>query len=483
MATVTKPSKVSVSNIGPISSIEFDLPEGQGGVRVLKGTSGSGKTTAIRALSGLLGSKDDLSDLVPSDEHDKGEVIGMGRKVNVGKRVTSSGASTVPTLGAKLDMGLLVDPRVSDPKARTKVRIRTLASAGGMRLSPEELLGEKVEEYSEYIDLDEAARCDDPVQMADMMKRALDSAAKEQERQSEVQLGLSKAKAIEAGDMDELNAAGNPDELAAKHRQAMQAAAAIEQELGADKTALEHNAKLDSQIAELQSKVAGDSLEAIQAKIESQQKLVDGLQQRLDAAKAGLQALRNDLKSAQDRQQQLQRLEGNRMAVKGRYTSVDLEAAREAEQVAYTNLVAIQSIARRQQALKDSDLYRAEADELAAIAEKLRAAAQRVQAEVQKALPAGPIEIHDGELMVKHAKRKKLVPYDELSDGERWSIAMQYAINAVGEGGVVPLKQESWQALAPELKKQIAEQCEKAKVWLISAEVAEGPLRVEEFAK
>ncbi len=69
-----------------------------------------------------------------------------------------------------------------------------------------------------------------------------------------------------------------------------------------------------------------------------------------------------------------------------------------------------------------------------------------------------------------------------VSDGERWTIGMQYAIKAVGEGGVLPFKQESWQALGEELRAQIAEQCREAKVWLISADVTHGEdLRVEEF--
>jgi hypothetical protein len=58
---------------------------------------------------------------------------------------------------------------------------------------------------------------------------------------------------------------------------------------------------------------------------------------------------------------------------------------------------------------------------------------------------------------------------------------MEYAIAAVGKGGVFPLDQEAWQSLGPELKDEIALQCKAACVWLITGEIGEGSLRVEEY--
>ena len=46
---------------------------------------------------------------------------------------------------------------------------------------------------------------------------------------------------------------------------------------------------------------------------------------------------------------------------------------------------------------------------------------------------------------------------------------------------MIPLSQEAWQALGPELKDSIAQQCRDSKVWLVTGEVAEGELRVEDY--
>jgi hypothetical protein len=83
--------------------------------------------------------------------------------------------------------------------------------------------------------------------------------------------------------------------------------------------------------------------------------------------------------------------------------------------------------------------------------------------------------------VVDYELRGKKIPFEELSTGQKWKVALEYAVTAVGEGGVIPLSQEAWQALGPELKDSIAQQCRDLKVWLVTGEVAEGELRVEEY--
>lgn len=79
---------------------------------------------------------------------------------------------------------MLVDPKLIDPCARTKVRVRCLVSLGGQKLSPEQLLGSDYEKYSQKIDIDALRDSDDPVAMADKIKRALERYAVDVEREA-----------------------------------------------------------------------------------------------------------------------------------------------------------------------------------------------------------------------------------------------------------------------------------------------------------
>jgi len=214
-------SVVTINDVGAIDSIEIDMPDGEGGVKVLCGTSGAGKTTVLRALSGLLGSKDDLAMLSPKDGADRGEISGLGRSVKVGKKTQSAGSASVPHLGDRLDIATLVEPRLQEPVARTKVRVRCLVSIGGKKLKPEDLLGEKYSDFGEILDLDELRGMDDPIAMADKLKRQLDQLALAEERNGERKAGAAGAKRQEAGDMDTLNSVGDYADLVDKHRAAM----------------------------------------------------------------------------------------------------------------------------------------------------------------------------------------------------------------------------------------------------------------------
>ena len=60
---------VKIKNIGPISTLSMPVPEG-GGVVVLKGRNGSGKSTALDAISAAVSGKGKppIKDLAESGE-------------------------------------------------------------------------------------------------------------------------------------------------------------------------------------------------------------------------------------------------------------------------------------------------------------------------------------------------------------------------------------------------------------------------------
>lgn len=472
-------SVVTINDVGAIDSIKIDMPDGEGGVKVLCGTSGAGKTTVIRALSGLLGSKDDLAMLSPKDGTDRGEIAGLGRSVKVGQRTQSAGSASVPHLGDRLDIATLVEPRLQDPAARTKVRVRCLVSIGGKKLKPEDLLGDS--EFGEILDLDELRGMDDPIAMADKLKRQLDQLALVEERNVERKAGAAGAKRQEAGDMDTLNAVGDYSDVVAKHREAMLALSKAKQQKATYDTSVEANKPITAKIEAKARECEGLDLLVLNEASANAAKVASGLKARYEAAKAVADEAEKNIRDAQKLLAELERLRGEYLFPGEDVEQATLDALTAAESVALQNLQDAGSIQSRKAALAASIELQEESSELAKKAADLRLAAQKVQAEVQKALPAGPIQVQDGLLVVQHGKRRKAVAFDDLSTGERWKVAMTYAISAVGEGGVIPLVQESWQALAPELQAEVAEMCSAAKVWIITAKVTDGELRVEDL--
>ena len=83
--------------------------------------------------------------------------------------------------------------------------------------------------------------------------------------------------------------------------------------------------------------------------------------------------------------------------------------------------------------------------------------------------------------MVLDTERGDGVPFDECSDGEKYRVALPYGIQSVGQGGYLALVQSGWQDLGLPFREEIAAMCRKAKVWLITGEVADGELRLEKF--
>jgi ABC-type cobalamin/Fe3+-siderophores transport system ATPase subunit len=473
-------STVAIEKVGAISSIEFDLPSDSGGVKVFLGTSGSGKTTAIRCLNGLLGG--DTSSLVKSDDAEKGEIHGLGRSVKIGSRKSTSGETEVPHLLDRLDVGLLVDPGIAKAESRTQHRIKALVSLGNVTMTPRELLGDSASELIQYIDMDAAKRASDPVEMAAIMAKSLNAEALATERDSDRKSTLAGAKRVEAGDVDQLSEIGDHSELAGKYRQAMEAVTKASNQKTAYESNIASNKQVDEQLAQLRASYSGPDYQTLETAVQTNQTVVDGLRARLAAAEASLKNAKDDLKTANDHRNQIARLEAAKVDVGLPVDDNAIVMLQKQADEAMRRLEGFQDTSRRKNALDESKSLQNEAAELSVKAEKLRKAAKQVMVDVQKALPEGPIQVDDkGVLVVQHGKRKKPVPYDDLSDGERWSVAMQYAVKAVGEGGVVPLRQESWQALDPNLRKAVAKQARDSRIWIVTAQVSEGPLRVEDF--
>jgi hypothetical protein len=143
-----------------------------------------------------------------------------------------------------------------------------------------------------------------------------------------------------------------------------------------------------------------------------------------------------------------------------------------------------QTLAAQQQALAHQ---KSKAEELAVSAQEYaqEAAALRrkakqtdeVLSEIVSTLPGCPLTVVDGKLSVQ--TRRGPTFYAELSMGERWRIALEIAIAAVGEGGLLVIPQEAWEGLDPQNRDAIAKQAKAARVVILTAECADSELKAE----
>lgn len=92
------------------------------------------------------------------------------------------------------------------------------------------------------------------------------------------------------------------------------------------------------------------------------------------------------------------------------------------------------------------------------------------EVEARKALPEGPIEYLDGNLVLRYPRRGIIVPFDDLSLVERLDIALQYAARA-GRDKCFTINQRVWASFSTGLQEKVTNQS-RNEIWLIVQAIA-----------
>jgi hypothetical protein len=71
--------------------------------------------------------------------------------------------------------------------------------------------------------------------------------------------------------------------------------------------------------------------------------------------------------------------------------------------------------------------------------------------------------------------------YAELSEGERWKMALDIAVQAVGQGGLIVVPQAAWEGLDPVNRSLIATHAKSSGVVVVTAEADDGDLAATEY--
>lgn len=466
--------EISIKNIGPIAAISLPVPE-NGGVVVLTGRNGSGKSTALEAVSAAVSGKGKppLKDLA-----ERGEVVAGGVKLTVGRNVRRAGELEVARLEGRLSVADLVEPGISDPVRADATRIKALVGLSGAALGKDELFGFQPE-MLDGLDLS------DPVSAMAELKRRLDIGAREYEKLSKAEGDKAAAMLAQAGDSDSAHDVNSAMEAVMSATRAIdqimaQKAAADAAKIRAEQTR-ERLAMLPAvDIGSVEEEEARTSakVESFREKAQSLKAAYNAAVDEFKEACAKLDLDRERLKSARDSAELRGQLERALLeSAQIEPDATEIESAQ--ERLADAN-VALDAAQRAKMA---SDLRRQgiekaeEADRLSEESVSLRRKAKQtdeVLSEIVAAIPGCPLKVSDGRLVISTGRGPTL--FGELSHGERWRVALDIAIGSVGAGGLLAIPQEAWEGLDSDNRAAVASAAKAGDVLVITAECDDGPL-------
>lgn len=491
---------IVIDNVGPIDHLTINIPPA-GGVVVLHGGSGKGKTHAIKSVSALTDA-DARKSLRASDGFPSGKIDGLGVTVRLGRSNTVRGELECESLESGIDPSLLVDPGLKDPIAADSKRLATLVRLAGIKISAEKW-SESVGQFADDIALKDLVS-DDPVQTADKVRRRLHDIALKTERiqESKGAEGLALLKSIADVDMSQVLI--NPEqELNEAHSELSR--------LNEQKAfAIRIRSDIENAKVELDSAQSLKlDLNAIHEEIKRNALLMDGAFAIRQACESKLVELRNEIEQVEDKaleQQTIYEIHKSKMesaeqrlgdaelhleqiaklrksvevALPEEPTQEQFEACEERRKAAIEALQQQRTASRAMATKQEADGLIAESELLAKQAEIMRTIARSTDHVLEQSLiDAGfdSVKVHDGRLCVK--SDRGLEPVSELSTGERWRLALDIAARSLPAGALLSVHQEGWQSLDNELKREVAAMAKERGLVIITAQVDEGELRSE----
>jgi len=482
---------VTVSNVGPIAKPVSIPVDPEGGIVILRGRNGAGKTQALNAVQTLLSGNGTLNKRQGAEA--PAEVSGFGATVRFSNRTTHTGELEVVSLEDRLSIADLVDPKLKDPAAADARRIKSILSLAGTKADFKLFAGLLAGNAMVQCTQKATREAGDIVDMAARVKADLHEAARQYEARADQAQGAATAAraAIEGidlqGEADEskLRSALEASQASLIRMQEQQKAATLAQQARA-----RAEAQLDKAIDEYTGPATADAIAAYNSAsaalaeaMAATEKARKSLQLAERAEERASDALRESAGNAMAAKAHDQLIAQFRAALNANTvegpTAKDMKAAEKALGAAHAavmNGVKIRDAQRKQTEL---DGYQKQEQQHRNGADALRTAAKGVDDVLSRAVAGQGLRVKDGRL-VTTTKRGETF-FNDLSAGERWKIALDVAIDAVGERGLIPLAQEAWEGLDPVNRRLIADHVRGRKVTVITAQCDAGELRAEPF--
>ena len=454
--------KINIQNVGPITALDIPLPDG-GGVVVLRGENGAGKTSALEATQRVLGGNQQLS---CRDGSPKGHVSGLGVKITVGRSTRRTGELEAVHLEGKLSIAELVDPGLKSDEAADAKRIKAMVAISGVT-ADEKLFREEIGEdmYCEAVNADKAGL--DLLEMSARIKSDLHGYARRCESEATSKQGQANGFRQAAGDVP----VKAIDEAALKNRLI---------EATQRKTQLQEARQTGEHLY--------DDAEVSRAELtKSGAPTPEQVQARRTASSAACKTLQ----TAKTALREAEQVESRAFAELSKIERQTTESVKHhkviADYEAFKLPTGLQVLAAEKEATQASEVWdraviaRDSRDKLARAEDytrmALKAARQAVDARdaaracdtvLENAIRSDVLQVRDGRLYVSTDRGATL--FAELSDGERWEIAIDQAAEVVGEGGLLVVPQSAWEGLDTTNRTLVSARAKERHVTIITAE-------------
>jgi tetratricopeptide (TPR) repeat protein len=486
------PHIVVLENIGPWAGRhEFQLFPG---INILQAANGRGKTIWLAALAALARGEGRLP---LNDQAKKGRVEGFGGLITVGAATRHLQEFELDNLEGKLSLSQLVDPGLKTALAADRKRIEALVALTGTKAKLDTFANHRLFQNVSFSTIvgTKAAACTDLCEMAERIAKDYHKAARDQEELAKK--FTSEAAGLEAANEGvELLGPCDDDALQAEYRAALQEQARVDEQLKVANEAARHRNDAQERMKEAKNSYAGPTVPEAEARR-------DTARINLDEAVTHRQNLEAALKAAKDREESMRRIfdEAGRVLVDANRVQQVIEACDDLIRqgaIAPPSVSAITAAADKVKATKEAVLTgqrirqakanveaaakrREDAQKHKEQAERMREAAKAVDQVLSESIqnPYLFVEsvrvekanetVYEARLMAKHPTRGS-VPYDELSAGERWKIAIDLAADTVGEGGLIVIDQEGWEGIDVFERPKLQEHCLARQLIVATAE-------------
>lgn len=478
---------ITIRDVGPIEALTIPLPE-IGGLVVLRGGQGVGKTTALKAISKSLGAGK-VKGLESRDGARRG-VLELGDvKLTVTKsRSTRKGELEVAELESRADLSVLVDPGIDDPERADAARIKSLVSLCGVKADPSpywQLLGGR----SGFDQLGVNTETSDPVDLAGRVKRALEAVARQREMAAESESGHAKACAEQIAGLD-LHSESDESVLAGRYDLAKSRHTKLLEQQRLAREDQQRREKAKQKLAEAKSLHAGPDLAQASASRQDAEGLVQEISQKVSDlekqlidARVELDKRNRELLHSREIEQaasdHARAMEGWQAAIEAsplvipsdtliQRAQTELEAAKLGMSMGVRVRDGLVAKERQQQ-------HEAECRKLRAQAERLRDAAKSVDDILSQTVQSGLLRIYGGRL-VTATDRSESELFADLSRGEQWKLAIDIACEQLAESGLLCIPQEAFEGLQPANRQVIHEHAVSRGVVILTAQATDGGL-------
>lgn len=488
---------IKIRDVNAIRALDIEL---QPGITVLQGRNGSGKSSALNGISQLLGSE---ARNVNARDNTTGGSISLGStvlRVTRSKSRSSGGALVVDQIEDRFQIVNLVNPPEKGAEAADSTRMKALISLSGREATPADFL-ELCDNDQGFYDALGIAESKETLTQAARVKAAFEKAARGYESEAEKLGNRAAAGSLQLEGVD-LTVETDENKLAQafadasanvatmkSHNEdcerAAKAAQTAQRELASLSDDIDKPAELDSEASRLvaQNDAAREEIAIIQ-------KQIDDLKATAEAALNGI--AENDKQIAElarrkavahralFRRDQLAQAAAE--SVPTPHSPESIEAAQTVADAARRDIESAGIVRRlltvQQAAAADDRAAKAKSEQ----GEDMRRRAQAVDAVLTKFIPQPcPLRYEMGRLVIE-TPRSKSTLFADLSQGERWRIAIQIAASQLGENGLLPLVQEAYEALDPENRAIVHAEAVAQGLAIITAEATDGELRAVAFA-